>query len=138
MLTWFPVRGAVPSLTKSFSLYFSSLHFPGSSYDALMFWSACCLAFYGFLRVREFSSSVPFNLNHDIRLANIQFLLSSSVAKLRIRIKWSKTDPFGQGCYLYLARTSRAACPVAALSTYLSVRCSSPEPPFFFGKIALP
>jgi hypothetical protein len=52
-----------------------------------MFWYACCLDFYGFFRVREFSSSVPFNPNRDLTLANIQFLLSSSVAKLRIRIK---------------------------------------------------
>jgi hypothetical protein len=49
-----------------------------------MFWSACCLAFYGFLRIREFSPSVPFNPNRELTLANIQFLLSSSVAKLRI------------------------------------------------------
>jgi hypothetical protein len=71
----------------------SSLHSSGSSYDALMFWSACCLAFYGFLRVSEFTSSVPFNPSRDLTLADIQFLLSSSVAQLRIRIKRSKPTP---------------------------------------------
>ena len=110
----------------------SSLHSSGSSYDALMFWSACCLAFYGFLRVSEFTSSVPFNPSRDLTLADIQFLLSSSVAQLRIQIKRSKIDPVGQGCYIYLARTSRAACPVAALSTYLSVRGSSTGPLFIW------
>ena len=49
-------------------------------------------------------------------------MATSSVPQLRLRIKQSKTDPFGQGCYVYLTQTSRAACPITALRAYLSVR----------------
>ena len=35
------------------------LSLPNSGFDSLMFWSACSLAFFGFLRVSEFTSSPP-------------------------------------------------------------------------------
>ena len=41
-------------------------------------------------------------------------------------IKCSKTDPFRQGCHIYIGAGKRDLCPVRALSQYLHVRGSTP------------
>jgi hypothetical protein len=62
-----------------------------------MFWSACCLAFYGvFLRVREFSSSVPFNSNHDITFANTSFCCHPPSQNCAYELSSRKQTPSGK------------------------------------------
>ena len=51
---------------------------------------------------------------------------------LKIRLKSSKTDPFREGCDVFVGRTDFPLCPVAAMLAYLSYRCSSPSPLFKF------
>ncbi len=47
-----------------------------------------------------------------------------------LNLKFSKTDQFGKGCKVVLARSSNALCPVSALMRYLHLRGRSPGPLF--------
>ena len=60
-------------------------------------------------------------------------MLSDSLVNpgsFRIHIKCSKTDPFRQGCYIYIGAGKRDLCPVRALTQYLHVRGSTSGPLF--------
>lgn len=101
-----------------------------TGFDTVMFWSACSLAFYGFLRVSEFTSLPPFDPTRHLSPTDVEFLLGQSSPGLRIRIKTSKTDPFGVGHLLFIGASGNHLCPVAALRTYLTLRGSSAGPLF--------
>ena len=49
---------------------------------------------------------------------------------LRLRIKFSKTDPVGAGHFLYIGVTGTNLCPVLALRSYLAYRGSLAGPLF--------
>ena len=49
---------------------------------------------------------------------------------LRVRIKSSKTDPFRQGCFIYIGRGSSSICAVCAFLYYLSLRGNRSGPLF--------
>ena len=70
------------------------LSLPNSGFDSLMFWSACSLVFFGFLRMSEFTSSSPFDPAHHLAPTDIEFLPGEPSPGLRLHIKFSKTDPF--------------------------------------------
>ncbi len=57
-----------------------------------MLWAAFCLAFYGFLRASEFTSTHPHSYQPDMVLRREDLQLSP--ASISILIKCSKTDPF--------------------------------------------
>ena len=102
--------------------------------DIVMLWAACCVAFFGFLRIGEMS--VPDNDSYDpaVHLSRQDIALddASSPSVVRVRIKQSKTDPFSKGIDLYLGKTSSDLCPVAALLNYLAVRSKVDGPLFMF------
>jgi hypothetical protein len=112
---------------------FHALSFISLSHVSLMFWSACCVAYFGLLRVSEFTTSLPFNASSHLNVADVTKLPDSFEARFRLHIKISKTDPFGRGCFIYLARTRRRVCSVAALQYYLAVRGTTPGPLFVWG-----
>ena len=98
--------------------------------DALMFWAACCVAFFGFLRVSEFTSTSPFDLTRHLSFFDAQFLPGSPSPALRLRIKSSKTDQLRQGCFVYIGRSGHSICAVDTLLAYVNLRGSSPGPLF--------
>ena len=100
--------------------------------DHAMFWAACCLAYFGFLRSAEFT--VP-SLSGYSELAhmNVQDLaVDSSVSPtcIRVHIKASKTDPFRKGCFVYIGRAKSPLCAVEAILAYLNIRGDAPGPLF--------
>ena len=70
--------------------------------DKVMIWSALLLAFFGFLRVSEYTSS------HKTKYEELATLLLSDVSlghgHLNVNIKASKTDPFREGVMLRIAK----------------------------------
>ena len=60
--------------------------------DAWMFWAACCVAFFGFLRVSESTSTTPFDPTRHLSFFDVEFLPGSPSPALRLRIKSSKMD----------------------------------------------
>ena len=101
-----------------------------SGFDSLMFWSACSLAFFGFIRVSEFTSSPPppphppFDPARHLAPTDVEFLSGEPSPGLRLRIKFSKTDPVGAGHFLYIGVTGTNLCPVLALRSYFTHRGS--------------
>ena len=97
------------------------------SFDHVMFWAACCTAFFGFLRVSEFTCTGTFRPSHHISLLDLQY---DNAGHFRLHLKSSKTDPFREGCTIVLGPSGGPICPVQALLRYLAIRGPSPGPLF--------
>ena len=75
-----------------------------TDYDNTLFWAACCLAFFGFLRCGEFTvpSQEAYDLDMHLSLADIALDEWNNPTVIQVTTKQSKTDPFRQGVDLYL------------------------------------
>ena len=92
------------------------------SFDNIMLWAALTLAFFGFLRVSEFTYTGRFNPNIHITLKDITFLPSKdNPMYMQIHLKVSKTDPFRSDVTLSIGRTGSHICPVTAMTRYISI-----------------
>lgn len=90
--------------------------------DALMK-SACCLAFFGFLRCSEFTTEKNmFDVQTNLCLSDMSIKLGNDITEARLYLKASKTDPFRQGCVIPYFSVSDSICPVKALSEYMALR----------------
>ena len=102
------------------------------SYSNIMLWAACCLAFFGFLRVSEFT--VPCQGTYDpgthLSLTDISLDNRDNPRLIAVFIKQSKTDPFRKGVALYLGATNHPVCPVTGVLPYLALRGDQPGPLF--------
>lgn len=105
-----------------------------SSPDHCMFWAACNLDYFGFLRSAEFTVPKLSNFSPDIHLGVPDIAFDSVVAPtcLRVRIKASKTDPFRKGCSLHIGRAIYLLCAIQALAAYLAIRSNAGGPLFLF------
>ena len=99
-----------------------------------MIWDACCLAYFGLLRVSEFTTSLPnhFDPSTDLLLSDVALDNRASLSLAQITLKQSKGDQFRKGAQIYLRRTSHAVCPVHALVQYLARQGGTPGPLFLF------
>ena len=90
----------------------------------ILFWAACALAFFGFLRCGEFT--VPSQSEYDpsthLSLDDIAIDSADSPSVIQVSIKQSKTDPFRKGVQLFLAKTGKNICPITAIIPYLALR----------------
>ena len=121
-------RQRQPITIELMHIIFQSLNF--SDYNHTMLWAACCLGFFGFLRAGEFTVNSPFNPDLHLAVSDVQADFLVNPSSFRIHIKCSKTDPFRQGCHIYIGAGKRDLCPVRALTQYLHVRGSTPGPLF--------
>ena len=97
-----------------------------------MFWVACTLAYFGFLRSSEFTVSLLSAFNPSCHLQVNDVSLDSEVAPmcLRLSIKASKTDPSRRGTLIHTGRGKPPLCAVDTLLQYLNLRGDSPGPLF--------
>ena len=100
--------------------------------DDLMIWAACCIAFFGLLRVSEFTTPTQthFTPSSHLSLADVALDSRTYPQVVRITLKQSKTDQIRQGTHLYLGRTGHHVCPVEAIIPYLIARGNRPGPLF--------
>ena len=100
--------------------------------DDLMIWAACCIAFFGLLRVSEFTTPTQthFNPSSHLSLSDIALDSHTSPQVIRITLKQSKTDQLRQGTHLYLGKTGHRVCPIGAIIPYLIARGNRPGPLF--------
>jgi len=101
---------------------------PHSQYN-IMLWAACCLAFFGFLRVTVPNQVIYDSATH-LSLADISLDGRVNPTLIAVHIKQSKTHPFCTGVTLYLGTTNHPNCPVAGILPYLVLRGSQPGPLF--------
>ena len=98
--------------------------------DKLMLWAAITTAFFGFLRVSEYTSSHKTKYDPSATLQYDDLSLDNHTATLHI--KASKTDPFRQGIHLRLAANDSLLCPIKAIQQYLLFHPSKNGPLFTF------
>ena len=98
------------------------------SFGSRMLWAACCTGFHGFMRSGEFTVPTVREFNPDIHVTvdDVAIDSHSNPQLISIRLKKSKTDQFGKGSFIFLARTDSDLCPISALVSYLAIRGPSP------------
>ena len=96
--------------------------------DHCMFWAACTLAYFGFLRASEFtvSSNNSFSPPYHLTLQDLALDSLSSPETLHLHIKASKTDPFRKGSFIHIGRGKYPLCAIQAVVSYLTVRGAGP------------
>jgi hypothetical protein len=105
-------------------------HLNKDTYDDLNIYAAFCTAFAAFLRCGEFTWDSWKADSHLFYLSrsSVQFHENS----VTLALPSSKTDPYRQGTWIPLARSSDIACPVTALSLLFTRYPSrSPSDPLF-------
>ena len=100
--------------------------------DQCMFWAACTLGYFGFLRAAEFTvpSLASFLPLIQLTVLDIAVDAPSSPSCMRVKIKASKIDPFCKGSDIHIGLGRHPVCAVQAMMAYLSHRGSSPGPLF--------
>ena len=93
-------------------------------------WAACCLGLFGFLRAGECTVNCTFDPSIHLTVQDLQVDAEVNPSSLRVRIKSCKTDPFRQGCFIYLGRGQAPLCPISAILAYLHRRGPSSGPLF--------
>ena len=114
-------------------LYVIKGHLDLSKFEDSMLWAACGSAFYGFLRASEFTTSAEaLSMNKYMSIKDLSIDDPSSPQVVFIKLRFSKTDQFGQGWVVNLARMDSDICPVAALMKYLWLRGPRDGPLFVY------
>ena len=95
-----------------------------------MLWATMLTAFFGFLRVSEYTSAFVSSYDPSTTLCykDVQFKDN----QINIKIKASKTDPFQAGSVIRVASNNSLLCPVKALQQYMCVHLSKKGPLFTF------
>lgn len=125
-----PSNPRLPISNDILRIVHSALNF--DSFDDVMFWASCTLAYFGFLRSAEFtvSSLSTFNPSRHLSVSDIAVDVPLNPSCLQVCIKASKTDPFRKGCKILIGRGSPPLCAVQAVVSYLTLRGSHPGPLF--------
>ncbi|XP_070555019.1 uncharacterized protein [Ptychodera flava] len=89
-------------------------------HDKVMLWASFTLAFFGFLRVSEFTAAGPLQFDPATTLLAQDIVLSSV---LEVRLKSSKTDLYRRGYVLRIAPTGTSVCVVNAFAKYRRSHC---------------
>lgn len=108
------------------NLFNSSRHYK----DKIMLWAAITTAFFGFLRISEYTSTRKTCFDPSITLLKQDLALTTEGAW--IWIKASKTDPFREGVTVRIAANNTILCPINALRLYLPLHPSPSGPLFVF------
>ena len=95
-----------------------------------MLWAAITTAFFGFMRVSEYTSSHKTKYDPTSTLLYEDLSIANDMAT--IHIKASKTDPFREGVSIRLAANNSLLCPITALRQYLAVHPSRTGPLFTY------
>ena len=100
-----------------------------------MIWSAMVTCFFGFFRAGELTVPTEASFDSSAHLAwgDVAVDEASPPSMVRVFLKRSKTDQFGQGVAVFLG-TSNALCPVSAILTYVAGRGDTPDAFFRFSQ----
>ena len=102
--------------------------------DHLMFWAACSLGYFGFLRASEFTvpNLASFSPSLHLGVQDIAVDSLSAPSCMRVQIKGSKTDPFRKGACIHIGRGRPPLCTVHSVISYLASRGDRSGPLFLF------
>jgi hypothetical protein len=112
------------------------------NYLDVMFQAVFLIAFHGFFRCGELTShNRTFNYTRGLALADVTLHGSSSSQELHIKLRYSKTDPYGEGVVVKLFPLDNSMCPIQAVGNYIPLRkalCNNPKDSFFMMPSQLP
>ena len=108
------------------------IRYTESGYMQRLLSAVVLVGFFGMLRVSEFTSPSPFYFNHAIHLTAKDVHIDFNRNLALVFIKYSKTDQFGVGTTVRIARLNHPLCPVLALHSYLQLRGTQEGPLFLF------
>ena len=119
-----PPRLHLPITLQLLQNIYTQLSQQPQSYNNILTWAACYLAFFGFLRVSEFTTPSDTQYDKDCHLSidDISIDCRDNPQLMKVTLKQSKTDPFRVGVDLYLGATGATICPVRGLLPYLALR----------------
>lgn len=120
----------LPVTDQTLLLIIKALDF--SKHDHIMFWAACNLAYFGFLRSPEFTVPNLGSFSQDIHLSVADLAVDSYDAPtfLRIRLMASKTDPFRKGSLIHVGKGNPPLCAIHSVMAYLQLRGNGAGPLF--------
>ena len=101
-------------------------------HDKYMLLASCLTAFFGLLRVSEFSCPTLSFYDPAIHLSRSDVIFNPDFSMMSLSIKASKTDPFRHGVTVRIAATFDKLCPVGAMRNYLALHDSRNGPLFKF------
>ena len=119
-----------PMSISHISVLFRRSSFLLNSFDACMVQAVSSIAFFGMLRVSEYTSPGVNTYNASVNLTVDDAHIANGV--LSLTIKASKTDPFRIGVVIRFASIPSPFCPVALCCSYLRLRGRAPGPLFIF------
>ena len=131
-ITFTPTPPRIPISPAHILLLFRHVDAAYSTLDSRCFRAAFTLAFFGLLRVSEFTCPSPYTFDASYHLSPTDVSFSHNPTIMHIHIKQSKTDPFRLGCTIRLAQTNNALCPIRAMLQFLALRPPVPGPLFLF------
>ena len=103
---------------------YCTAHIPHPN-DQIMLRSAVTLAFFGMLRVSEYTSATTTSYNPDTTLMFADVSISLDRQAAILQIKASKMDPFRRGCSIRLSAIDSVLCPVTTLLGFIAIHPSS-------------
>ena len=112
----------------------------GKTDDSMML-AAINLAFFAFLRCGEFTipTGSSFDATRHLSIGDIFFYPNRiHPISMTVRLKYSKTDPFGRGQVITLYSTGSFTCPVMTMQRYLSSRSWLMDQPLFITREGKP
>lgn len=93
-----------------------------SEYESKLFAAAYTLAFFGFLRVGEFTLSPGSDRESIISMNDAAIVQANSNGCIQLTIRRSKTDQLGSGVVLSIPKVGGIVCPVHNLIEFLAIR----------------
>ena len=105
-----------------------------AEFDTVMIWSAMLMCFFGFFRAGELTVPTEASFDSTAHLAWGDAAVDQAClpSMVRVFLKRSKTDQFGQGVAVFLGTTANALCPVSAMLAYVARRGDNPGAFFRF------
>lgn len=101
-----------------------------SDQDHVMIWAACCLGYFGFLRICEFTVNSEFDPEIHMAISDVDIDSKVNRDFFKVHVKCSETEPFRKECHIYVGRTDNLICPFVAISNYLELRGPASGPLF--------
>ena len=103
------------------------MHVCESDYEARLYTAAFLLAFYGFLRVSEFTVEGRHKQERMLRREDVTVTGNAPSRRVELFLSTSKTDQRGNGCTISIPEMISRICPVKAVLRYLEMRPRSGE-----------
>ena len=99
-----------------------------TEFDTVMIWSTMVTCFFGFFRAGELTVPTEASFDSTAHLAwgDVAVDEASPPSMVRVFLKRSKADQFGQGVAVFLGTSSNALCPVSAILAYVARRGDTP------------